>query len=83
MKKTIVLLLFALVLASCKTETKKDSKAAEPLNEEISKTDDWIYLFDGKTTTGWRAYNGDALPPGWVVKDGVLTFDTELGLEQD
>ena len=83
MKKTIVLFLFTLVLASCKTETKKDTKVAETINDEVSKTGDWIYIFDGKTTKGWRAYNGETLPPGWVVKDGALTFDTELGLEQN
>ena len=44
---------------------------------------EWISLFDGETTKGWRAYNGKVLPPGWIAKDGVLTFDTELGLEQD
>lgn len=44
---------------------------------------DWIYLFDGASTEGWRAYNGDALPPQWVIKDGALTFDTEARLEAD
>src|SRR5690606_40821753 len=44
---------------------------------------EWIYLFDGTSTEGWRGYNMDSLPPGWIVKDSTLTFDTELGLEQD
>lgn len=44
---------------------------------------EWIALFDGKTTDGWRGYNSDVMPPGWTVKDGVLLFDTELELEQD
>ena len=43
----------------------------------------WINLFDGTTTEGWRAYNGDALPPHWVIKDNMLTFDTETKLEQE
>jgi hypothetical protein len=30
-------------------------------------------LFDGKTTTGWRGYKMDKMPPGWAVIDGVLT----------
>ena len=44
---------------------------------------DWIILFDGETTNGWRGYNSDVMPPGWTVKDGVLLFDTKLELEQD
>ncbi len=32
----------------------------------------WKLLFDGKTTTGWRGYKMDKMPPGWAVIDGVL-----------
>ncbi len=69
-------------LVSCKTETKKDevTKAASTA-ETAPEADEWIYLFDGTTTEGWRAYNGDDLPPQWVVKDGALTFDTEKRTE--
>jgi len=45
--------------------------------------DDWIYLFDGTSTEGWRAYNGDDLPEQWVIRDGALTFDTEKKLESE
>ena len=44
---------------------------------------EWIYLFDGKTTDGWRAYNGKDIPEKWAVVDGELTFNTELKLEED
>ncbi len=70
MKQLIAILLLAILLFSCKTGSETQDK-------------NWIYLFDGKTTNGWRAYNGDVLPPGWLAKDNVLTFDTELGLEQN
>lgn len=43
----------------------------------------WINLFDGKTTEGWRVYNGDEIPKKWAVIDGNLTFNTELKLEQE
>lgn len=46
-------------------------------------TDDWIYLFDGTSTEGWRAYNGESLPPQWAIQDGALTFDTDKKLESD
>ncbi|MEK9612881.1 MAG: DUF1080 domain-containing protein [Flavobacteriaceae bacterium] len=44
---------------------------------------EWITLFDGTTLEGWRAYNGDQMPPGWKIIDSVLTFNTEQILEQD
>jgi len=81
MKKSALLcLLIVLFIAGCK-ENKKDTTVEETVVAE--ETAEWVYLFDGKTTDGWRAYNGDSLPPGWVARDGELTFDTELGLEQD
>ena len=44
---------------------------------------EWIYLFDGKSTDGWRAYNGETIPEKWAVIDGNLTFNTELKLEEE
>jgi hypothetical protein len=38
---------------------------------------EWIYLFDGTSTDGWRAYNGEALPPQWIIVDSCLTFTTD------
>lgn len=51
--------------------------------QSTSEEDDWLYLFDGTTTDGWRAYNGDALPAQWIIEDGALTFDTEKKLESE
>jgi hypothetical protein len=69
MKQIALSLILAATVMSCKTPTKSEA--------------DWIYLFDGTSTEGWRAYNGKSLPPQWVVKDGALTFDTEERLEVD
>ncbi len=80
--KKIAFLVALVIFSSCKTYTK--TKTGETsAEEEKAKPNDWVYLFDGTSTKGWRAYNGDALPPGWIIKDSTLTFDTELGLEQD
>ena len=66
MKKTILSLpLLLLMIVACSPESKTDQaeiSAAEP--EATSDTDDWIYLFDGSSTEGWRGYNADVLPPG-------------------
>lgn len=74
---SVIILLFA-----CKSDPKKD-QSSETAEEVASSENDWIYLFDGTSLDGWRAYNGDAMPPGWTIKDSTLTFDTELGLEQN
>lgn len=72
--------LFVVFFTACKEQPKKEELKPEKVVKEPSE---WISLFDGKTTKGWRAYNGDSLPPGWIAKNGELTYDTKLGLEQD
>lgn len=83
MKQLLATILLFTLFIACEKETKKEVN--ETISNEITEVEsnDWIYLFDGVSTDGWRAYNGDSLPPGWVAKDSMLTFDTELGMEQD
>ena len=69
MKKNILLILISISL-SCSNQNK-------------NKSNEWISLFDGSSLDGWRAYNGDQMPPGWKIIDSVLTFKTEQILEQD
>ena len=69
MKKNILLILISISL-SCSNQNK-------------NKSNEWINLFDGSSLDGWRAYNGDQMPPGWKIVDSVLTFKTEQILEQD
>jgi hypothetical protein len=52
-------------------------------NQNKNKSNEWINLFDGSSLDGWRAYNGNQMPPGWKIVDSVLTFKTEQILEQD
>ena len=66
-----------LLLISCK------STNAFVKNESNGDGSEWIYLFDGSTTDGWRNFNSDKLSEQWVIKDGALTFDTEMKLEED
>jgi len=70
MKRLLIIMSLAVLISSCKTEPK-------------TTTEEWIYLFDGSSTQGWRAYNGEVLPPQWIIKNGALTFDTEKRLESD
>lgn len=46
------------------------------------KKSGWILLFDGKTTSGWRAaYSTEFPKSGWIVKDGQLIGEKTTGAE--
>ncbi len=79
MKQLISILVITSILFSCKQNKKVEQEVAEQKSE--TQVDEWIYLFDGSSLDGWRAYNSDVLPSGWIIKDGELTFDTEKRLE--
>ncbi len=64
-----VLLLIGGLLTSCSPGTKsEEGTEADPMAE----TSDWIVLFDGSSTEGWRGFNMDSLPPNWIIEDGTL-----------
>jgi hypothetical protein len=67
---------------TCTQKQKPEAEETSTTNKE-SIVDDWIYLFDGASLEGWRAYNGDGLPPGWAIIDSALTFTTEQIKEED
>lgn len=81
MRQLAPIFLIALIAFSCKSKTKTDAAEATAAMEKDQS--EWTYLFDGTSTNGWRTYNGDSLPSGWIIKDGALTFDTEYRLEAD
>lgn len=80
----ILFFIALLVSVSCKPDKKnvKEEKVSKKV-EATTAADDWVFLFDGTSTEGWRAYNGNSLPPQWVIKDGALTFDTDQKLESE
>ena len=71
MKKLIYLLVSILVVSlySCKEKPKEEATAT---TENEPETSEWIALFDGTSTDGWRGYNQDSLPSNWVIEDGAL-----------
>lgn len=68
------------IIAACNNQSDKEETTTAETRENDSE---WTYLFDGTSLEGWRGYNMDSLPPGWTIKDSTLTFDTQLGLEQN
>lgn len=84
MKDIMYCSLFVLGLAGCgNTDRATAPEESMTATEATLADEDWITLFDGKTTDGWRGYNAETMPPGWVARDGQLMFDTEVELEQD
>lgn len=39
----------------------------------------WVLLFNGKDFTGWRQYNGTAMPKNWTIEDGAMKIFTGEG----
>ena len=84
MKKYVLFLTILGITTNCKTEKgEKAIDTATDTTKEQATAEEWIYLFDGTTTEGWRAYNGEDLPPQWVIEDSTLTFDTEKRTEAE
>jgi hypothetical protein len=40
-----------------------------------SSQGEWKSLFDGTSTSAWRAYKSNTFPSGWTIVDGALTKD--------
>ena len=60
--------LITLLLVSCTPpEQPKDNTLSER-----ERADGWQLLFDGQNANGWRSFNGDSLPEGWVVEERML-----------
>lgn len=50
-------------------------KIVFPELSQAEKEEGWKLLFDGKTTNGWKRFNGDPFPEsGWKIDQGVLTI---------
>ena len=73
MKSFLFLSISVFMLLGCQENKTKPKK----------KSSEWISLFDGSSLDGWKAYNQKSLPPGWAIVDSVMTFSTEMILEQD
>ncbi|HNY14621.1 MAG TPA: DUF1080 domain-containing protein, partial [Bacteroidales bacterium] len=66
MKKVLPIIL-SIVIVMGITSCAKTGKTSTGTKEN------WVSIFDGKTTTGWRGYNKTAFPEkGWEAVDGTL-----------
>ena len=79
----LVIFISMTLLFGCKDSKNSSDKVIEKQTDSIESSTDWIVLFDGTSLDGWRAYNGNSLPPGWSIKDKAMVFSTEMIQESD
>jgi len=54
------------------------SQAVNQLSEK-EKKEGWVLLFNGKDFTGWRQYNGTAMPANWKIEENAMKVFTGEG----
>lgn len=66
--------LLSLLVINCggKNNSEHDNAADHDGNAESAVVEEWITLFDGSSTDGWRGFNQNSLPENWVIEDGAL-----------
>ena len=47
-----------------------------------AKADEWISLFDGKSTSGWHSYGKTSVGSAWKISDGALHLDAAAKKDQ-
>ena len=70
----IALCMLFLLVGSCggKQQANQENAETETPNQAAPAEEEWITLFDGTSTKGWRGFNQDALPENWIIEDGAL-----------
>lgn len=68
---SLSLIAVAMVMSSCvNTTTKKADSADSVANATVSEQ--WITLFDGTSTDGWRGYGRKDLPTAWSIDGDAI-----------
>jgi len=68
--KTKLLYLFATVMLVACSATSRMQNANSLTKSE--KQEGWELIFNGEDFTGWRQYNGTAMPENWEIEDGAM-----------
>lgn len=67
--------LMAAAFFSCSTANKTTTMQSTGSNNATAAAEDWVPLFDGKSTAGWHTYNKTGVGDAWKAEDGVLHLD--------
>jgi 3-keto-disaccharide hydrolase len=68
----LIALALPIALSAQQQAGKATTTASNTLTAAEAKAG-WKLLFDGSSTTGWRGYKSQSVPPEWHVEDGTLT----------
>ena len=49
----------------------------------LSQSDEWTYIFDGKSFNGWHQYNSETVGSQWSINAGELIFTNNRDSKQD
>ena len=55
-----------------KQQAAQENANAQNDKPESPASEEWIILFDGSSTDGWRGFNQESLPVNWIIEDGAL-----------
>jgi hypothetical protein len=72
----VVIAIFCLEACNSQNDNSKNEAMNADSTKVDQKTDDWITLFDGKTTNGWHKYGGGPVGSAWKIADGILYLDS-------
>jgi hypothetical protein len=77
--RSIMYVFLPMILVACSSGGSDRQAKAEKAccsSTGIPEGGEWISMFDGKTLAGWRGYGKKEVPAGWIVEDGVITFNS-------
>ncbi|NNE76119.1 MAG: DUF1080 domain-containing protein [Pricia sp.] len=76
MKNSILILVIATVILSCKgnTEKKEAEMASEDMVEAEQPAQEWEVLFDGTSFEHWKEYLKEGVSENWKIEDGAMVF---------
>jgi hypothetical protein len=75
MQKTIAIVCAAIIVGACNSQSNKKTASVSDSTKTNQQANEWISLFDGKSTKGWHKYGGGPVGSAWKVADGVLYLD--------
>lgn len=74
MKQLTFVILFMLMISSCKQNKEQVTIETEVI-EQVESSSEWSILFDGTNFDNWRGYLTDEMYPEWSIEDGAMAFN--------
>jgi hypothetical protein len=72
----VVIAIFCFTACNSQNDNSKNEAMKADSTSVDQKADEWITLFDGKTTNGWHKYGGGPVGSAWKIADGILYLDS-------